>query len=1006
MKRALVILTVLLISSTVTNGQVTVDNTSMTVEQYIQNVLAGPGVIISNVTLNGNPAAMISNEQVGSFNDVNSDVGLASGVVLGSGNVTMAAQLNTGGGSSLGGTGAAGVDPDLASITPNTIFDECVVEFDFVPQGDTIQFNYVFASEEYEEYVCGTVNDAFGFFLSGNNPSGGTYNAQNLALIPDPLNPLLFTTTPVSINTVNPGVPGANGNIVNCTNIDPNFAAYNIFYTANTTNTYEYDGRTVVLQARAYVNCNQTYHIKLAIGDGGDGAFDSGVFLEAASFSSAPPVAIGFSTAATGGDSTVIEGCQSAVLNLTRSDTAGDLTIHYVISGSAINGVDYNLIADSVTYLSGIDTASITITPILDVLTEGQETIIITTTSINVCGNTITSADSMFIIDVPITTSISSDVNLNCPTDSFLISIAVTGVTEPYTYIWTDTQGNTFDNSPNIFVPALVTDTFYVTATSYCNLITVNDTVIVNVIPWFSLTTTQSDTNICDGDIVNFSTTPSLTAPYIYNWTSNISTLGTPNDSTTIGPFNTPGSDTLIVVVTDNSGTLTCVKSDTLFVNIATTPIIYTTSPDTIVCINGTATIYATPLGDTPPFSLIWDNGLVGNGPHNVNPTASSTTYNVYVLDGNNCTSNIQPVIVDLFDSIVIQALNPVRPTICEGDTTLLKAFATGGGTDLIYTWINGNGDIIGTTAINQFIITPNYDGEIFSVVVSDSCTTPADTMNVGTDWADIVFPAYLIDSNVFCYNQFHPTFTNITATTSTITNIQWDFGDGDIIDLPFSYQINHTYNNPGIYDIKLTVTDQTGCVWDTIMDGIQINAHSYPTAEFFWSPNPTDYLNALITFDNQSTENLYNQWVFITNAQYTSNDIDPVFQFPQDQPGNYDVTLKVTNEIGCQTSVSKIVIIDDVFVFYIPTAFTPNGDGLNDTFKIVGEGIDLNSFKMTVFNKWGQLVFESNNPDIGWDGTQNGALVPDGVYIWKIDAKEAHSPIVHNKNGFISIVK
>ncbi|MEJ6735486.1 MAG: gliding motility-associated C-terminal domain-containing protein, partial [Flavobacteriales bacterium] len=83
-----------------------------------------------------------------------------------------------------------------------------------------------------------------------------------------------------------------------------------------------------------------------------------------------------------------------------------------------------------------------------------------------------------------------------------------------------------------------------------------------------------------------------------------------------------------------------------------------------------------------------------------------------------------------------------------------------------------------------------------------------------------------------------------------------------------------------------------------------------------------------------------------------------------------------------------------------------PDGDGLNDNFKVVGEGLDLSNFKMTVFNKWGELVFESNNPDIGWDGTRNGSLVPDGVYIWKIDAKEAHSPIILNKDGFITIVR
>ena len=344
------------------NAQVTVDNTSQSVEQWVQNVLAGPGVVISNVTFNGSAAAAaIPNEQIGSFTDGSSDVGLSNGIILGSGDVTMATQLNTGGGSNLGGSGNQGVDLDLAAITTSDIWDECVIEFDFVPQGDTISFNYVFASEEYEENACGSVNDAFGFFISGPNPDGGNYNAKNIALVPDPLNPNTFTTTPVSINTINQGTSGTT-NIFDetpCADVDPNWDSYSQFYTPNNVNTYEYDGRTVVLQAVAHVNCDDTYHIKLAIGDGGDGVFDSGVFLEAYSFSSSPAIAIDFSTPTVGGDSIIIEGCTDAVLNLTRTDATSDTTIHFVIGGTAtmdgpgVLNPDYLEIADSVTFLAG-----------------------------------------------------------------------------------------------------------------------------------------------------------------------------------------------------------------------------------------------------------------------------------------------------------------------------------------------------------------------------------------------------------------------------------------------------------------------------------------------------------------------------------------------------------------------------------------------------------------------------------------------------------------------------
>ena len=333
-------------------AQVVVNN-NLTVENYIQNVLVGQGVSVSNIQFNGG-AANVVNEQVGEFTDASSSIGLPTGLILGSGNVTMASQPNTGTGSSLGGSGSPGSDSDLASITPNTIYDECVIEFDFVPVGDSISFSYVFASEEYPEYVCGSVNDAFGFFLSGTNPLGGMYNATNLALIPDPNNPNIYTSTPVSINTVNPGVAGTSGTASNCSSIDPNWATYNVFYAGNNTSTsYEYDGNTVVLTCKAAVICNETYHIKLAIGDGGDAAFDSGVFLEGGSFTS---VGISVEAGIANGATDLYEGCNIAYFAFNRPDTTVDFTVHFEMGGTAVNGFDYGQVPDSLTLGTGVFT--------------------------------------------------------------------------------------------------------------------------------------------------------------------------------------------------------------------------------------------------------------------------------------------------------------------------------------------------------------------------------------------------------------------------------------------------------------------------------------------------------------------------------------------------------------------------------------------------------------------------------------------------------------------------
>ena len=378
--------------ASISYGQLVVDNTTLTPTQLIQNVLAGPGVTISNVTLNGVP---VNNpvENAGTFDGVNSNIGIGYGVLLGSGDVQVAPGPNDAAGAFLGGTGAMGVDPDLAAITPNQIFDETILEFDFIPSGDSLSFNYVFASEEYDEYVCATVNDAFGFFISGPGIAGPyTNGGENIAIIPG-------TTTPVSINTVNLGVAGSAGTATNCDAIDPNWATYSMYYAGtNMDQTVQYDGWTIPLTASATVQCGETYHIKLAIGDAGDNIYDSGVFLQANSFSSN---VVSVSVATVTGDTTIIEGCTDANFIFSRPDTLDTLIINYDINGTALEGTDFNNLISPVTFLPGEDTVILNVTAFSDGLDEGSEFITITTYTISTCGDTLISEGTLWITDPP-----------------------------------------------------------------------------------------------------------------------------------------------------------------------------------------------------------------------------------------------------------------------------------------------------------------------------------------------------------------------------------------------------------------------------------------------------------------------------------------------------------------------------------------------------------------------------------------------------------------------------
>lgn len=235
----------------------------------LANAILGSGVTVSNVVLDCGPNA------AGTFSNGNaSNIGLDNGVLLTTGLASNAIGPNTSDETSFNHTTAFHGDPDLATYSNWPLNDACVLSFDFVSSADVITVQYVFGSEEYNEYVCSVYNDIFAFFVTGPNPNGGSYSNENVALVPG-------TSLPVAINTVNNGSPGAFGSFGNCTSLD-----YSAFYIDNVGgSTIEYDGFTTPLVASIEIVPNQTYSFKFAIADVSDGILDSGVFIKGESFS-------------------------------------------------------------------------------------------------------------------------------------------------------------------------------------------------------------------------------------------------------------------------------------------------------------------------------------------------------------------------------------------------------------------------------------------------------------------------------------------------------------------------------------------------------------------------------------------------------------------------------------------------------------------------------------------------------------------------------------------------
>jgi gliding motility-associated-like protein len=354
-------LCIFLLLSFSSKAQLTVNN-ALTPNQLVQNYLVGAGVTVSNVTFSGNAA------QRGSFNGINTNLGLDSGVVLSTGAISGAIGPNNSG-STTTSYNVISADPDLNAISAVIMYDAAILEFDFIPNGDTVQFRYSFASEEYPEYSNpgSTVVDAFGLFLSGPGIAGPYSNGGvNIALVPG-------TTTPVSIVNISPVVNAA----YYVTNGDGFTGPF------NTSNTYiQYDGRTVTLTAKYPVQCGQTYHLKFAIADGGDAAWDSGVFIEAGSLTSTGVTVTMETPVGTfiNQPGFVYEECllgTSVDFVFVRPEGQSVDTVFFNIGGTATNGVDYTDIPDNFIVFTTSDTAVLTINILPDGVTEGIETILI-----------------------------------------------------------------------------------------------------------------------------------------------------------------------------------------------------------------------------------------------------------------------------------------------------------------------------------------------------------------------------------------------------------------------------------------------------------------------------------------------------------------------------------------------------------------------------------------------------------------------------------------------------
>lgn len=372
MKKLLLLVSILFAGTYIFAQSITTQS-GLSITNLVEDTLINGCIQVSNVTVNNNGA-------YGYFNKANSQFPFQSGIILASGPIANAQGPNDDDG--ISGDISSGTDSDLAMLTSYGVEDATVVQFDFIPASDTVTFRYIFGSEEFPEWANSSYNDVFGFFLSGPGISGPYSNgAINIAILPN--------NQPVTIDNVH----NYNYYIANPSTGAP--SSYN--------NAVQYDGNTIVLTATAIVTACETYHIKLAIGDAGDSALDSGVFLEAGSFVSGESISV-VNSSQVGGEADLWEGCENyyVISREEGSEAEDEVVIDILVdnSSTATEGTDFNNFPTQIVIPAGQMTDTIFYSAYNDGLDEGHETIIIAFYTACPCGNMSTAVyDTIWIYD-------------------------------------------------------------------------------------------------------------------------------------------------------------------------------------------------------------------------------------------------------------------------------------------------------------------------------------------------------------------------------------------------------------------------------------------------------------------------------------------------------------------------------------------------------------------------------------------------------------------------------
>ncbi|MGZ3866511.1 MAG: PKD domain-containing protein, partial [Bacteroidia bacterium] len=540
------------------------------------------------------------------------------------------------------------------------------------------------------------------------------------------------------------------------------------------------------------------------------------------------------------------------------------------------------------------------------------------------------------------------------------------------TYTWSPATGLSSTNGASVVANPTTTSVYTINGTVGTCTATTTATVNVNALPVIMI---GSNSPVCVNQTLNLNSSGGVT----YGWTGPNSFSSTQQNPTITG-VTMAANGTYNVIVTDGNS---CVNTATVNVVVHPLPVVSVTGAT--VCLNATFTLTA---NGGVAYSWSGPGGYSSNLQNPVITNASGAvagSYVVTVTDTNSCiNANVAIVVVNSPPAVTVTSA-----TVCQGTPGTL--IATGAN---FYNWSPSTG--LSSTTSATVNATP-ASTTTYSVIGTDlfGCK---DT--VVTTITIIPSPPVAITPTLSFGCQ--PVCTSFSNTTTAIGTYSWTFGDGTTSNMS---NPTHCFTGQGTFYAILSIVDANGC---KNSDTAKIVVYPNPVADFSADPQPTTILDPLINFYNQSTtpgsslSSLH--WTFGDPLNQSSIFPNPSHTYLE--PGTYPVQLVVIAKNGCADSITKYIVIQDEYSIYVPNAFSPNSDGVNDYFFAKGEGIK--DFKMYIFDRWGNQVFFSDDIYKGWDGryqSKGNDIVQEDVYVWKIDVKFKNNQSKLLK-GTVSLIK